>query len=71
MNIELMKKEIYQELVTTTDEKLLWAIARLLHLDDDSSPEWHRNIVEERFEMYHANPTDVITWGELQKQMKK
>ena len=71
MDIELIKKEIYQELVSTTDEKLLWAIARLLHIDDDSSPEWHRNIVEDRFEKYQANPTNVISWEELQKQLKK
>ena len=35
MDLVLKKREIIEEISKIEDEKLVWAIARLLHLDDD------------------------------------
>jgi hypothetical protein len=35
------------------------------------SPDWHQQIVAERFEEYGKNPSNVESWDELQKRLKK
>jgi hypothetical protein len=35
------------------------------------SPDWHQQIVAERFEEYGKNPTKGESWDELQKRLKK
>lgn len=70
MNIELKKKEIKDEIEKTEDEKLLWAIARLLHIDDDGEvPEWHKTIVRERTEKYEKNSNDLLNWDDAKKDV--
>ena len=45
------------------------------HIKDEStdfeSPEWHQQIVAERFETYRKSPTDVESWDDLQKRLRK
>ncbi|HWB63974.1 MAG TPA: addiction module protein [Chitinophagales bacterium] len=70
MNLELKKKEIKEEIERTSDEKILWAIARLLHIDDESEvPEWHKNVVNERVEKYEKGNGKFQDWDEAEKKL--
>lgn len=70
MNIELKKKEIKQEIENLHDEKVLWAISRLLHLDDEGeTPEWHKEIVRERVEKYESGEGKMLDWEDAQKRL--
>ena len=69
MNIELKKREIAAEIENLQDEKLLWAISRLLHLDDESEvPEWHKEVVHERVEKYEKGSGKMLDWEDVQKR---
>ncbi len=68
MDVELKKKEIKAAIENTDDEKLLWAIARLLHLDDETDvPDWHKQIVMERIEKYEKGIEKTIRLDQPQK----
>lgn len=70
MDIETKKREIKSEIEKIQDEKLLWAIARLLHLDDDGEvPEWHKEIVRERVAKYESGDSKMLNWDEVQKKL--
>ena len=70
MNIELKKREIAAEIENLQDEKLLWAISRLLHLDDESEvPEWHKEVVRERVEKYEKKSGKMLDWEDVQKKL--
>lgn len=70
MDIASKKREIQREIELIEDEKLLWAIARLLHLEDDSDvPDWHLQVVKERLEKYERGETKVFDWDEVKKNL--
>lgn len=70
MDLLLKKSEIKAEIDKIEDEKLVWAIARLLHLDDEGEvPEWHKNIVEERLEKYEKGGSKPKDWDAVQKKL--
>ena len=68
MNLLLTKKQIKEELDRVTDERLIWAIAKLLNLETGESADWHKQIVEERMQEYERNPENVISWEDLKKK---
>lgn len=70
MDVQATIEEIKKELDSVKDEKVLWAIARILNLNSSESPDWHRQMVEERFVEYERNPQNVIGWEELKKKWK-
>jgi hypothetical protein len=66
MDLLLKKREIKTEIDKIEDEKLVWAIARLLHLDDEGeTPAWHRQIVEERSVKYEKNDSKMKDWDKV------
>ncbi len=70
MNLLVKKREIKEEIDRIDDEKLVWAIARLLHLDEDMDvPEWHKQILEERIEKYETGNAKMKDWDEVQKNL--
>lgn len=69
MNIVEKKQEIISEIGKIEDEKLLWAIARLLHLDDEDVPEWHKQILNERLEEYEKGNAKMKDWEEVKKHL--
>ena len=69
MNILEKKQEIISEIDKIDDEKLLWAIARLLHLDDEDIPEWHKQILNERLEEYEKGNAKMKDWEEVKKKL--
>jgi hypothetical protein len=70
MDLLIKKREIKAEIDKIEDEKLVWAIARLLHLDDEGEvPEWHKQIVEERVEKYEKGDSKLKDWEKVQKNL--
>lgn len=70
MNIAEKKEEIKSEIDRIDDEKLIWAIARLLHLEDDADiPEWHKQILEEREAKYQRGEMKFKDWEEVKKTL--
>jgi hypothetical protein len=70
MNLELKKQEIKAEIEKIEDEKLLWAIARLLHIDDDGVvPEWHKSVVRERVVRYENGNEKMLNWDDVKESL--
>ena len=70
MDLLVKKREIKAEIDKIEDEKLVWAIARLLHLDDEGEvPAWHKQIVEERVEKYEKGDSKLKDWDNVQKDL--
>ncbi|MCW3125571.1 MAG: hypothetical protein JWO03_1229 [Bacteroidetes bacterium] len=69
MNIAEKKQEIKSEIDRIDDEKLIWAIARLLHLDEPDIPEWHKQIVMEREEEYNKGTANAKNWDDVKKNL--
>lgn len=70
MSLLTKKREIKAEIDKTEDEKLIWAIARLLHIDDDGEvPEWHKEIVQERAVKYGKTNKKLKDWDKVQKKL--
>jgi hypothetical protein len=69
MNILGKKQEIKSEIDKIDDEKLIWAIARLLHLDEPDIPEWHKQIVMEREEEYNKGTSNARNWDEVNAKL--
>jgi len=69
MDILEKKREIISEIDRIDDEKLLWAIARLLHLDDDDLPAGHKEILNERLEEYQKGNIKMTDWEEVKKNL--
>ncbi len=69
MDLKLKKRAIKARIDKTDDEKALWAIARILNLDQNEL-EWHKQEVKERFADYERNPQNVISWKEIKKKWK-
>ena len=68
MNIAEKRAEIKSEIDRIDDEKLLWAVARLLRLDDESDiPEWHKEILREREEEYIKGISKARDWEDVKK----
>ncbi len=70
MDLKLKKRVIKEKIDKTDDEKALWAIARILNLDQQNESEWHKQVVKERFADYERNPQNVISWKEIKKKWK-
>ncbi len=67
-----LKKELH-EAIENADDRLLNLIYGMIVADKhrDEIPEWHKEIVMERIEEYEKNPSNVITWEELQAKIEK
>ena len=70
MDLQVKKLEIKAEIDKIEDEKLVWAIARLLHLDDEGEvPGWHKQIVEERITKYGESDSKLKDWDKVQEKL--
>ena len=70
MDLLLKKREIKAEIDKIEDEKLVWAIARLLHLDDEGeTPDWHKQIVQDRVAKYEKGDSKLKDWDSVQDKL--
>ncbi|MEY4877337.1 MAG: hypothetical protein RL708_2487 [Bacteroidota bacterium] len=70
MDIQAIKKEIINEVENLNDEKMVWALAHFLHLDNDI-PEWQKTELKGRIKDYYDNPSTVFTLNEIEEKYKK
>ena len=70
MNIAALKKEIINEIESTTDEKIVWAMAHFLHLDDEI-PDWQKEELTARLKNYYSDETNVMPVKEMEEKYNK
>jgi len=51
------------------DESLVLAIARLLHLEEEQIPNWHKNTLQERIAKYEKEDSKMKDCNEVQKKL--
>ncbi|MFM2047529.1 MAG: hypothetical protein RI955_75 [Bacteroidota bacterium] len=69
MDIQAIKKEIINEVENLNDEKMVWALAHFLHLDNDI-PEWQKNQLNGRIRDYYDNPANILSLNEIESKHK-
>lgn len=70
MDISERKQMIKSEIDKIEDEKLLWALERILHLEEDVEiPDWHQSIVMERLEKYKKGEGKYVDWDDIEKSL--
>ena len=69
-NTEIEKKQIIEAVNLEQDEWVLKAIKRLLEIDytEDATNE-HLAILNERLEEYKNDPTTVLDWEDVKKDL--
>ncbi len=71
MDLEVEKKNIIDALQNRNEEWLIKAIKKLLDIDtEEAFSSEHKSIIEERIQMYKANPANVITLDQLKTELK-
>ncbi len=68
---EIDKTEIIAAINNTEDERILFAIKRLLQIDEDEVREWHKEIVEQRYKDMQEGKAEFINWEEMKDQIFK
>lgn len=70
MNIEMDKKLIIDEIKNVEDKWILKAIKKLLDIDyEEEISEEHQQVLNERIASYEVNPSDVLEWDEVKKEL--
>lgn len=70
MTISEKKKLIIEEIQHINDEALVDAIEKLLKIEnDDTIPEWHKELVRTRVKEYKENEDVLLEWNEVVKDL--
>lgn len=70
MSVEELKQKIHAAVDKTNDEDQLIRILDVIEGDETEVPDWHKQILEERWEEYQKNPNDVISLEEWREKIK-
>ncbi len=65
---EIDKSKIIEAINQTDDERILFAINRLLKIDDDI-PEWHKPILEQRLKDIQEGKAIFHDWDEIKSSL--
>ena len=75
MSTDLLKLQLIERLLRTTDEGLLRQVADLFRSekgeDEDGLTDGHYNLVKERFEAYKRGEGRSYTWEEVREMARK
>lgn len=63
------KTKIIEAIRQTDDERILFAINRLLQIEEDEIPEWHKEIVAQRLEDIEEGRAVFHSWDEVKKEI--
>lgn len=70
MNIEIEKRLIINEINNIQDEWILKAIKKLLDIDYEGEvSEEHQQILSERIASHEVNPSQVLEWDDVKKEL--
>jgi Putative addiction module component. len=64
------KEQLIEAIRETNDERILFAISRLLQVDDDI-PEWHKDIVQQRLKDIEEGKAVFHNWNDIKDDLFK
>lgn len=65
------KEKIIAAIKGTEDERVLFAINRLLQIEEDELPEWHKEIVEQRWKEMKEGKAEFVRWEDIKDEIFK
>jgi hypothetical protein len=71
MNDQIDKSKIIEAIKETDDERILFAINRLLQIDEENIPEWHKEIVEQRWKEMQGGKAEFTRWEDIKDTIFK
>lgn len=63
------KEQLIEAIRETDDERILFAIGRLLQVDEDI-PDWHKEILQERSNKIENGEEKSYDWDEVKDRLK-
>ena len=63
------KEKIIEAIQQTDDERILFAIKRLLQIEEDEVPEWHKEVVEQRWKEMNEGKAEFVSWEEVKDKV--
>lgn len=70
MSTNIDKEQLIEAIRETDDERILFAISRLLQVDDDI-PEWHKDILQQRLKDIEEGKAVFHDWDEIKDSLFK
>jgi hypothetical protein len=64
------KEQLIEAIRETDDERILFAISRLLQVDEDI-PDWHKKILDERRKKIESGEEEFYDWDDIKDDIKK
>ena len=72
MSTSIDKGKIIAAIHKTDDERVLFAINRLLQIDEQEEiPEWHKQVLNEREEKIKKGDEEFYDWDDIKEEIKK
>lgn len=68
MSFSFDKSKIISAINETDDERILFAINRLLKIDEDI-PEWHKSVLEQRLKDIEEGKAVFHNWDEIKSSL--
>jgi putative addiction module component len=69
MSANIDKEQLIEAIRETDDERILFAISRLLQVDDDI-PDWHKEVLEERRNKIENGDEKFYDWNDIKDEFK-
>jgi len=63
------KEQLIEAIRETDDERILFAIGRLLQVDEEI-PDWHKEILQERSDKLERGEEKQYDWDEVKDKLK-
>lgn len=64
------KEKIIAAINDIEDERVLFAIKRLLLIEEDEIPEWHKEELDTRSENLKSGKDKIYSWDEVKSEIK-
>lgn len=65
------KARIIEAIQQTDDERILFAINRLLQIEDEEIPEWQKQELDRRSERIKNGEEALFDWDEIKEEITK
>ncbi len=62
------KEKIIEAIQQTDDERILFAIKRLLQIEEEL-PDWHKEIVEQRWNDMKEGKAEAVSWEDVKDKV--
>ncbi|HEY8898751.1 MAG TPA: addiction module protein [Niastella sp.] len=69
MSANIDKEQLIEAIRETDDERILFAISRLLQVDEDI-PDWHKDILNERKSKIENGEEKFYDWNDIKDDLK-